>query len=228
MVALVRSCCGLGTFTDENGVITASNYDASCQQLTSTVEDSGGANQATSQYNYDAVGNCTLVTDALGNSTNYTYDAASRLTRGGLFRRHVRNLDLPRRRKNLDPHRRPRSHDELPLRRRRPAVLCRHQRGHRLSHRHRRQHHPRRGRLDHQLHRRGGNDLDPVLSERSGEAGYRRLRKDGHISIRRRGQRDHVYLAGRRQRQIHLHLQRAEPRRLGHQQPLRRHRQLHL
>ena len=85
MVALVRSCCGLGTFTDENGIITASNYDPNSQQLDSTVEDSGGANQATSQYNYDGVGNCTLVSDALGNSTNYTYDAASRLTRVDYF-----------------------------------------------------------------------------------------------------------------------------------------------
>ncbi len=70
--------------TDANSIITHYDYDV-LNRLSTVVENyvSGGPSDnqtnVTTHYAYDALGNRTLITDALGHPTNFVYDALNRL-----------------------------------------------------------------------------------------------------------------------------------------------------
>ena len=70
-----------GTMIDANGVETTLTYHVRGWLLSSTVKDPGGnsANDATTTYGYDNVGQVTSITTPDGTVLNYEYDGAQRL-----------------------------------------------------------------------------------------------------------------------------------------------------
>ena len=68
----------VGTITDPNGVITTYTYDARNRLATSTI--TSGSYSAETQYFYDARGNLSYVIPPEGNRIDFTYNFADRLT----------------------------------------------------------------------------------------------------------------------------------------------------
>lgn len=71
-------CCDLQSVRDENGKITGYEYDE-LGRLTKVIDPEHGETNPTI-YEYDEVGNLRYLTDAKGNTTEYVYDNANRLT----------------------------------------------------------------------------------------------------------------------------------------------------
>lgn len=70
------------TSTDETGIVTQFNYDASTEKLTSTVVDYGISPHLnlTTSFGYNTVGDTTSVTDPNTNQTTFQFDALRRMT----------------------------------------------------------------------------------------------------------------------------------------------------
>lgn len=71
------------TMTDETGIVSKLNYDASTEKLTSVVGDFNagvGHLNLTTSLGYDTVGNINSVTDPNGNQTTAVYDNERRMT----------------------------------------------------------------------------------------------------------------------------------------------------